>query len=34
MKPLLDILELCLFAAQENLYGWYLLLVLLILAIL
>ncbi|SFG92609.1 hypothetical protein SAMN05421739_104363 [Pontibacter chinhatensis] len=34
MKPLLDIFELLLFAAQENLYGWYLLLVLLILAIL
>lgn len=34
MKPLLNLLELCAFAARENLYGWYLLLVLLLFAIL
>ncbi len=34
MKPLLNLLELCAFAARENLYGWYLLLAVLLLAIL
>jgi hypothetical protein len=34
MKPLLNLMELCAFAARENLYGWYLLLALLLFAIL